>query len=393
MTIQREKLLADRLHAMTYERKKHAMRLPPAVLPVQLKYRQRLKQARRFVLDDDAVRLVTQLQHEEKRHEHWAFLARLPYDYIWFEFRTVAKIEESKRLGFLGEQSIDYRHIPPQSGLLLYRDDEASPRWICHCFCNHPEDSEDVLVASIALLFDPEGDPRTPVLGSAMWKSPTLSLRPGFPKYDCYWEPGRPIQADAEYILSGTMHADWRTYRCAAIVDPWWEAAYAKYANGQPPGATVTLQDALDNDVREFASMLMWVMSLLFAINGLPKTTKPINPTRVSYSSGGRLLPFFTHENLSITIPHEEGLMLARKMLDKAARNAEPQHRRWHEVRGHWRVIEFGKRTYLCRHQPVMIESGLGICTRCELLVRWIPAHARGDEALGVVDKTYQVTT
>jgi hypothetical protein len=40
-----------------------------------------------------------------------------------------------------------------------------------------------------------------------------------------------------------------------------------------------------------------------------------------------------------------------------------------------------------------MVENGLGICERCELLIRWIADQTRGDEALGVVTHTYDITT
>ena len=103
-------------------------------------------------------------------------------------------------------------------------------------------------------------------------------------------------------------------------------------------------------------------------------------------------IPYFSHHDLELTIPGEDRVLHARKVLDKAA-NSNHAHRRWHMARGHYRVVEPGKRKYICRHDPVMVENGLGMCNKCQLLIRWIPAHDRGDATLGVVDHAYQVVT
>jgi hypothetical protein len=62
-------------------------------------------------------------------------------------------------------------------------------------------------------------------------------------------------------------------------------------------------------------------------------------------------------------------------------------------VSGHWRIIERGKPLppYFCHHEPEMVDKGLAICARCEMLIRWIPQHERGDASKGWVDHTYRV--
>lgn len=70
------------------------------------------------------------------------------------------------------------------------------------------------------------------------------------------------------------------------------------------------------------------------------------------------------------------------------------KRRAWHPVRGHWRVVERGKKLpILCRHEPTEVDNGLALCTRCERLIRWIELpHGRGDPRLGIVNRTaYEV--
>ena len=201
--------------------------------------------------------------------------------------------------------------------------------------------------------------------------------------------PGKP---DNRLILlkGGTIVSPgWLAPRIAVIIDPWWEAHFKTQSDGE---WEERWRRFYENCVSEERGSLRYLVTLLAAINGLPKHAKPVFPTKVRRTVGMNWVPYFSYHHLQIMIPGEERVLRAKQILDHERRN-EIHRRRWHEVRGHWRVIEFGKRTHICRHTPTMVEHGLGICTRCELLVRWIPAFERGDQTLGVVDKTYTVTT
>jgi hypothetical protein len=421
--------LADAANAFTYQRKHVGIKLPDACIGIQLRYRQKLRQAQRFVLDDDSTRLCCSLSHEQDRLEGWSFLARLPHDPMWIEYNLHAKVREMERLGAL-TLPFDPEVVSPRIGYLLYREDPKSdsPRWIAHCFCEDSESDRGYL-AYTTWMFDPEGDPRTPLRGSTLWGLPTLSLRPGFPKVQvtmqtqdnngvklrCMADPeiivsglyrwnkdlmevcsdGKTLGIPVKFRDDGTFDAtgtdaisgpEWLMPKMAVLVDPWWEAFAAKHMK------KADLTKAVLKQCQEERGAFRYLMTLLASINGLPKHVKPINPSKVRRTIGINAVPYFSHNNLTITIPGEERVVRAKTILDKETRNAI-KHRRWHMVRGHWRVIEFSKRTYLCRHTPTMVEHGLGICTRCELLVRWIDAHERGDQALGVVDHTYNVTT
>ena len=110
---------------------------------------------------------------------------------------------------------------------------------------------------------------------------------------------------------------------------------------------------------------------------------------------GANIVPYLEHHNLSITLPRDNRIRYAALMLERSGRNAK---RKWHRVIGHWRVIDPGrnKAGMWCKHAPALIDNDdphLAICEKCEMLIRWIPQHTRGDPEIGMVDHpTYTVT-
>ncbi len=360
-----------------------------------LKQRTLLRAAQRFTLDDDSVKLICHLSHELERLEGWSFLARLPYDVVWIEFSLHTKVREFELMGKL-RHKFDPTDVAERMGYLMYRDapDTMSPRWICQGFV---KTKGEVTPEMVSYVFDPEGDPKFPIRGSSYWKSPTLSLRTGFPRMpiDAFINNVKvETKCDPEIMLSGLVswkhHAivgpGWMTPKMAAIVDPWWEAhLIERFKDNFERANKLILTQVYEN-----SGHLRWLITMLAAINGLPKEIKYRAASKGMHSIGMYQVPYFNSSDISLSIPREDHVVYARKALDHEAGNAR---RPWHMVKGHWRVVELGKRKYMCRHMPTMIESGLGMCERCELLVRWIKDHERGDATLGVVDHGYTVHT
>lgn len=420
--------LADEVHKWTFESRGQATNA------VAARYRAALRQAQRFVIDDEAVRLVCQLSHDtHKVMEGRSFLARLPYNNLWIEFDLHTKVKEFERMGTL-RQKFDPNEVSPEMGLLFYLDgSDTRTRWVCHQFVRNTRgmhlDKEWVGVDPLAFVYDPEGSPLQPLRGSVMWKAPTLSLRPGFPKIPFRVQkkpdgevedsahfgdkpnkvltlPGKmltphcpecatPVEifeldqgVDPEISVIGlyevTEHGikgpDWLVNKTAVIVDPWAEA----FATNKERLEALALVEC-----NELAGQFRWIMCLLAAINGLPKDIKPVVSSG-RQTVGMHILPYLQHNHLTINLPREDRIRRARVTLERQARNAK---RPWHQVIGHWRIIDRGKPLpgYICRHIPAMVDSGLGICEKCEMLIRWIPQHERGDPNIGIVRHTYDV--
>jgi hypothetical protein len=146
------------------------------------------------------------------------------------------------------------------------------------------------------------------------------------------------------------------------------------------------------HEINECRGAMKFLIALLAGINALPRDIRPIPPRAGTRTSGMNRLPFLGNSHLKITLPRDNRIVYARKTLDHMFSSG--LRRRQHYVIGHWRVVERGKRvTHLCRHMPAMVENGLGMCENCEMLIRWIPQHTRGDPELGMVDHDYEVTT
>lgn len=401
--------LMDKVHRMTFEPKYAGFKLDQKAQAIVRSYRMQLRRAEKFVIDDEVVRLVCGLTGTRDR-DPLAVLARLPHVPMWLEFDQHVKAKTFEAMGRL-VNPLELDKIPQHCGLLMYYDGESTSRWIAHTFSDFF--TRTAGPGLLTFMFDPEGDAFNPVRGSVTWRSPTLSLRPGFPKIPAavglenggrYTIPkGSDVnhleevlnhgliksEIDAEYILGGDLQpgndpdepikpADWFASRGAAILDPVWDHLVGHSKNID------RINSFIAAEVRENAGMLRWIVTLLAVINGLPRDVRPVvtRPGRIQV--GSSMLPYFQHNSISITVPRDNRVVWAKKILDHEARNSR---RAWHKVIGHWRVIERGKKmTHFCRHMPVMVEKGVAVCERCEMLIRWINPHERGDPTIGIVD-------
>jgi hypothetical protein len=418
------KALADVMHDWSFAKKWGTMALSRETQEIQARYRAKLRQAQRFVLDDDAVRLVCHLSHQFDRFDAWSILSRLPYRTMFVELDLHVKVKEYENMGTLGFP-FNPNEVAPRMGLLLYLDaEEPSPRWICHQFLdNVPIGGSEILPTQscpsmLAYVFDPEGEPINPVKGSKFWRAPTLSLVKDMPRsrINLIDKDGRKVMGmcDPEYILCGKLKPrenfaahrqdgsdiyiadeplvdapEWFVARSAAIIDPWWRARCDNMLKDERHRMTV-LNDII-GQVNEESGGLRWIIALLGAINELPKDVKPIISRVGTRSVYGHNLPFFTQSHLKILLPRDDRVVWARKKLDHSA--GETLKRKRGTVRGHWKIVEYGKKVpgYQCRHIPVIEDKWLAICQKCELLIRWVTDFERGDASLGYVYHTYEV--
>lgn len=410
----------DRVHAFLFSKKLGTRRFGPDTLRVMAKHRTQLRRAEKFVLDDDSVRLICHLSHEKARLEAWSFLARLPFEVCWLEFNLHAKVDEFNKMGGLSKP-FNPDEVSPSVGYLLYRDDAGaqSPRWVVTQFY---EVAGETLPGLLSYVFDPEGGDYAPVRGSTYWRSPTLSLIPGFPKLPIVADIAAleiSTTCDAEILATGDMrlawqdadennelgivipagtpyetaadgrmifHADdkdiitggdWARSRMAIIPEPWWQSFR------KPTVAT------LATEVREEMGHIRYIVTMLAALNSIPRDVKEAQTLTGKRHIGGNILPYFQHRTVTLRVPNDDRIVWARKRIDSEFRNAP---RPWHRVKGHWRIIERGKApSHICRHQPTMVESGVGMCEKCQLMIRWINDHTRGDPELGIVEHTYSV--
>jgi hypothetical protein len=407
-------LLMDQVQASTFKDKFFGQEISAKTQSVLKSYRIKLRQAERFVLDDEAVRLICHLSHEQDRLPGWSFLARIPYPVFWVEFSGRTRVDEFLKMQ--KARPVDINDVAKTVGFLFYKETDSDSRWIAHEFID--AGGGEAFPSFVSYIFDPEADPQFPIRGSSTWNMPTLSMRPGFPKQQVnIVDPGGQNTiafADPEFALCGmiktksgaypaNVHEDgtievldsgdmlqapeWFAARSAVIIDPFWHFHYEKSPNRLNQLAGVQLP--------EESGMMRWIVTMLASVNALPKAVRPM-VTRPGMQRVGlaHQMPFMRHRNLTIEIPRDNRIMWARRNLDSTSRGLG-RRLAWHSVRGHWRVIDSGRtRGRVCRHMPAMVDNGVGICENCEMLIRWIEVpNGRGDPELGIIDHTYKVTT
>ena len=426
--------LMDEVHSWTFSSKlsdkKGNLKIPDAALTVMRRYRMSLRKCDKFVLDDDAVQLTCEMSIKAQAKNDdllrgWSYIARLPYDDFWVEFDQHVRCRTFEQLGTL-RGKFDPSTVAQVIGYQFERDtdDPASPRWVMREFTRS---SEGVLPGLLAFVFDPEATEAEPVRSSRRWRLPTLSDRPGMPRI-----PGQitvdgspssmshPIAPEdvilgtlerrddksdgAELFLGLDRRVDSHTIfaprflraKFATIVDPFWSAYFSAIDNTEERRQKTSR--ILAQEVLEQAGTARWVITLLAAINAVPRDVVPMSVTPGRRQVGANILPYFQHRTISIRLPRDNRIVHALQHVERFARERNAP-RAWHEVRGHWRIIERGRVPLRgrgqawCQHVPEATdESGTGLCGKCGLLIRWVTKHHRGDPNVGIVDHTYRVT-
>ena len=365
---------------------------------VLARFRQSLRQAQRMVIDDDAVRTICELSHDNK-FDLWCILARLPFDTLWVEFDLHVKVKHWADLGTLAHR-FEPDQVSRECGYLIQKDLDTSTRWVAHEFVA-VKDKKPWFVTTqpVTLIFDPNGSPLQPVRGTTLWGKPTLSLEPGVPKIPIIGDlgEGRVVEGrgDVEYGYAGSfrigdeddpypvMPAHWTEYKVGASLCPIWASAL-KRENHLKVAAS---------DAKERGGALRWLVTALATINDVPNTVRSVHGRQGHMQvPGAPPLSYFSHNVVTLKIPKRNGIRYAAAAMTKEATG---RHNKWHPVKGHWRHIEYGKKLpYFCRHIPSRVEGDVAWCERCERKLRWIELpHGRGSGALGYVDHTYVVTT
>jgi hypothetical protein len=369
------------------------------------RYRQALKRAQRFVLDDATVRMLCHLTRHERKMDLWSILARLPYDTVWIEHDLHTKVLEWQTMGTL-KNVFKPEEVSKPVGYLIQRDLDSQTRWVATEFSEYLladlGDRRMVMPAPVSMVFDPEGSVLKPVTGCLLWNEQTLSKLLGKPLISVnHWSmdgdgieyPFDDLRVDPEFCYLGLGKIDAKgeifepkelSYKVGCVPSLMWRDLYGMSdAKVQQQFVRVMLEDAVER-----SGILKYLIVMLATINDVPLTTKWIKPRGTMLTKGGPIHRL-DHYEVGIKVPKTMDVRYVGRTLDKAAVHAQ---RAWHRVRGHWRIIEPGKRLpILCRHEPTLVDNGLAICQRCERLIRWITDHHRGNPALGVIDHSYQV--
>ena len=367
----------DDVHFWTYTPVKNLylnIRNPQTVERQMIQYRQWIRQARRFVIDDEMTKLVSDASTRIDKMPLWIELSRLPFDVCWFEWDNHAKLKaaQNRLAGPLDLDDTSQAH-----GYLMVRDQAHEARWVAFCFQNvkDKDGQNQIWPLPAAFVIDPEGIAEAPANG-------VFGMKRVSEEFGSRDQPGNKswIAEDREYASLGLQDAsgkmsipDWARYRIAAVTEPLnrqfiranqLEQARSKIEAG---GVTSMSKDLIEDSLLEQRGIARFLISLLAAINDIPMLYRGVDARSGHRTKRANKVQYLSHSVVSIKAPKTKPLDWFVKKLDAAH-----GRRRRHEVRGYWRR---------------MIDRKTKVATGR----KWIEPHMRGDASLGFVTRTFIV--
>ena len=344
-----------------------------------LKTKIALHNAKRFVLDDDLVRTITQISHDtapDKLVSRFSS-AVLPYPTVWLEFDFGEVFEiEFRHKNSTPEEKSEVGRV----GLLLVRSPTNPGAWTMEMVLgpSHANLEQEPSITASPLLvqygFSPYGVDALKADDAFRFKnihtmtdtqrrvlSDLVGGCWGFTVKRNHGEILRPEFVDSTFLSISPTHST----RAANTSD----TELLEVVNSQFSLSWGILRWAVTA-----LSLLSEVPNSVHAVEGDASTTK-----RVGGKSG------YSFHRLTLCIPKDKDpVRYIKRKLDHAI----AARKRAHEVRGHWRNYHLKEG---CEHtwQQADEDPTYRRCTSCGAFSRFIAEHVRGDETLGWVRKEY----
>lgn len=400
--------LYDALHIWTFGQGgsrfvRHDSRFEREWAASKLQLRMALRQAKRFVLDDDFVRAaVRQAAVQPQKMLNLMHLANLPFDKCWFEYSNDARVAMQAELGS-GEATTD--KLGP-AGVLMERvhPDNPGAYRISHAGLVADQIVQGALavdpdcpIAPAGFIIDTAG--LNPYLHKAENSPLNVDMdTPAVRNMEAmmrgmgwgYFKPGtdpRTLQYNAgeELMRRGGFKLEQRFFSilCAIAVRA---DVLNKEKTVSPGSASHNLLQHFRNDVMESRGNLRFYTAVLAMINNCPITYKH-RPAKGFMRARLRNVPYLDSHTVTI---HADSARV-HTIVDRAIKAEISRHNKRHDVRGHWALAEYGHGGRACRHEPVERDGAYALCGKCAKLIVWRDHYERGDASLGFVQHNYEV--
>lgn len=409
-----EASLADKFVASTYDWAKafkFNAKETKKVMPGIMAYRSAMRQAHRFVLDNQFVEHATVIASTtpaEKLLYRLQF-ATLPYEKTWIEFDLTTKVRVMRAVH--GLEGVP-EGVADRMGVLLERVDNTmatvtmvceglyqntnAPNLTCPNFTGYLYCLDERV-----LRFDRIYNGLTPFdMAYRLRRLKELNF------------PDLGVEdAEAEEIMHHVSHGTMWGYtdkggsgvitsprdlinniRVPSFLARHGELAFTRFYDifeiAQKTGPhNPTLARLINGEITEFSGMMRWIVCVLAMLNEIPVTSELIKPMHTMRAGLTLRLPAFDYHRLTLRLPKTKPIPWIQRHLS----NVERKHKA-HEVREHWR-------TYLaanpCKREEHQWEydynEGYRLCGKCMSFSRLIHEHVRGDPNLGWVRKEYLI--
>lgn len=354
-----------------------------------MRYRTDLRQSQRFYLSNDFLEKMMEVSADFEQVKRWTNIARLPYTKMWIEFDCQYKTEISRRRNTLIHPEDHPDNTFARMGLLLETLDQETGVWAMTGFMAEKGKDAEIFPTGMTFFFAPEGPSH-------------ICLRPGPPwdRGQGLWH-GHPAEMQimryahiglgvtGENGLAAHPEFDNRLTLANAplMAEMIYQSAISSKSELSRRQMAEKFGHALRTELFEHAGIVRQVITVLAMMNQVP-TVKHYFPAGGHRLRHRKSIPFLDHNVITLQLPKTKAIPYIVKTLNKES--DDRRRNRAHMVRGHFRTIEYGKSSR-CKHAPTMVENGVGICLRCEQMIRWIPEKQRGDASLGWVVHDYLV--
>ena len=412
-----EASLADKFVAETYTLPKRLglnKHQANQVEPILQSYRQDMRKAHRFVLDNDFVRYASEISSTTPPAKLLArvSLASLPYDITWIEFDLKTKVRTMRAIHKMDDSKFDYDQVADRLGLIIRRlsDTEMVVEMVCETHGDY-----GLIGTTICYFFsvreysftqnDGRGTGCRPFMGPDLATVRKNAFDTGH-RRNITEEDAEVIRAIGPASLWGYSYGGKSTVidKMAQMKDlrlPEFLMRHGTLGTGRmrsiieglvPTSGTEpvanTIASLLVSETTEFTGMMRWIVTVLAMLNEVPTRADFVKPTHTMRAGLTKRVAAFDYHRLALRLPKTKVFAYIERKL----RNVERRHKA-HEVMAHWR-------TYLHVEQACPPdehaweydeEHGYALCGKCMGYRRRIPEHVRGDPKLGWVQKSYVV--
>jgi hypothetical protein len=357
----------------------------------KLDLRRVMREAKRYRLDDAFMRMAAKKQIAQPG-EMLAMtnLAQLPHDVMFVEYddgvRSRAVAEAAAEIGatYGFDPDIDYG----RAGLLFERFGDSANEWRITHFCDsdgsHP-------IWPYAAAFSLDRDIRTLTGAGEDFSTKEFikqMMMSGWGYVDDNAGGTKLQYAIHDKLLQRGIATPEGRFFLPIIKGILREADNGRYDENMVSGLVT---DAAEHYAKQSAGKLRWAVVILSSINVVPTLTIQ-HKAKGTFQHRLHNVPRLGFSTIHIDArPGHEV-----RTYEAAMAEATGRHNRWHEVRGHWRVVDtYGTHKpamkFLCAHVVAERDGLYAMCSKCEHLIRWIDHHERGDERLGKVFHDYEV--
>lgn len=413
-----EPSLADRFVAGTYDYAKRfdfTAREAKIIEPVMVHYREDMRRARRFVLDDDLTRYITELAARltpEKALQRLR-ICTLPYDICWVEHDLPVKVRTMRALAppsSAERLDPDLSAVGKRLGLLLYRisDEAMGVQLVGETSPDHVGANMSSYLVSLTPVSDflkmPKGHTGMQSAHTYVKKyEDEAGLNPRHHRDDdrvdernmsipwgYHHVDGKPAPVPDVFGTMATLRLPAELDHLACIgfgrlYEPW-RQIFIQRAGLQR--AHKHLYELITQEWVEFTGIVRWIAALLSVLNDVPTIRRGwVQPTGKIRTGLTAHRPFFDYHKLTLVLPKR--VTDAPKYLEREFARSSRRHKQ-HDVRQHWRTfLEVEHCGYYDHDWVYDYENGYRLCGKCMSKSTLIPEHLRGDPALGRVTKDY----